>query len=88
MINFTLKHPDLRCIIGRGQEVKGHKAGQALLALAGNGVDLSGEIIGAAGPYPTLKSPLHAVDAFRRQVQILDMLGTVNIDKIAGVLVA
>jgi tetrahydromethanopterin S-methyltransferase subunit A len=88
MINFTLKHPDLRCIIVSGQEVKGHKAGQALLALARNGVDLFGKIIGAAWPYPTLKSPLYAVDAFTRQVQILDMIGTVNIGKIAGLLVA
>jgi tetrahydromethanopterin S-methyltransferase subunit A len=88
MINFTLKHPDLRCLIICSQEVNGHRAGQALLALARNGMDISGRIIGAAGLYPTLKSPPNVVDAFRRQVQILDMIGTVNIDKIAGVLVA
>lgn len=88
IINFTLKHPDLRLIIVCGKEVHGHRAGQALLALARNGVDLSGRIIGAAGHYPTVKSPPYAVDAFRRQVQILDMIGILNIDKIARVLVA
>jgi tetrahydromethanopterin S-methyltransferase subunit A len=88
IINFTLKHPDLRLIIVCGKEVHGHRAGQALLALARNGVDLSGRIIGASGHYPTVKSPAYAVDAFRRQVQILDMIGILNIDKIARVLVA
>jgi tetrahydromethanopterin S-methyltransferase subunit A len=88
MINFTLNHPDLRRIVVCGKEVKGHRAGQALLALARNGMDLSRRIIGAAGPYPILKSPAYAVDAYRGQVQILDMIGIVNIDKIAGILVA
>jgi tetrahydromethanopterin S-methyltransferase subunit A len=89
MIHFTLKHPDLKRIVICGEEVKGHRAGQALLALARNGIDLSGRIIGAAGPYPILESPAQDVDAFRRQVEVLDMIGTVDIDKIiAGVLVA
>jgi tetrahydromethanopterin S-methyltransferase subunit A len=88
IINFTLKHPHLRRIIVCGKEVKGHRAGQAPLALARNGMDISGRIIGAAGPHPTLKSPAYAVDAYRGQAQILEMIGIVNIDKIAEVLVA
>ena len=88
MIYFTLKHPDLNRMIICGKEVNGHTAGQAVLALARNGIDLSGRIIGAAGPYPILKSPAQDVDAFRRQVEIIDMIGTVDIDKIAGLLVA
>jgi tetrahydromethanopterin S-methyltransferase subunit A len=88
MIYFTLKHPDLNRMVICGKEVKGHRAGQAVLALARNGMDLSGRIIGAAGPYPILKSPAQDVDAFRRQVEIIDMIGTVDIDKIAGLLVA
>jgi tetrahydromethanopterin S-methyltransferase subunit A len=74
IINFTLEHPDLRRIIVCGKEVKGHRAGQALLALARNCIDLPGRIIGAAGPYPILESPAQDVDAFRRQVEILDMI--------------
>lgn len=87
IINFTSKNPDIKCIVACGKEVRGHRAGQALLALARNGVDLSGRIIGALGPHPILKSSPHAVDLFRRQVRILDMIGTVSIDKIATVLV-
>lgn len=82
MIRFALDHPDLKRIIVCGKEVKGHRAGQALLALDRNGVDRDGRIIGALGPYPTLKSPAQDVQAFRRQVEIIDMIGTVDIEKL------
>ena len=84
MIRFTLEHPDLRRIIVCGKEVKGHRAGQALLALARSGIDGDGGIIGALGPYPILKSPAKDVDAFRRQVEISDMIGTVEIAKLVS----
>jgi tetrahydromethanopterin S-methyltransferase subunit A len=87
IINFTSKNPDIKCIVACGKEVRGHRAGQALLALARNGVDLSGRIIGALGPDPILKSSPQSVDSFRRQVRVLDMIGTVSIDEIASVLV-
>jgi len=82
MIRFTLEHPDLKRIIICGREVKGHRAGQALLALARNGIDSDGRIIGAFGPYPILKSKAKEVDDFRRQVAISDMIGIVNTEKL------
>ena len=82
MIRFTLEHPDLRLIIVCGKEVKGHRAGQALLALARNGIDTDGRIIGARGPYPILKSPARDLRDFRRRVEIIDMIGTVDIEKL------
>ncbi|MGI0049784.1 MAG: tetrahydromethanopterin S-methyltransferase subunit A [Nitrososphaera sp.] len=84
MIRFTLDHPGLEHIIVCGKEVKGHRAGQALLALGRNGVDRDGRIIGALGPYPILKSPARDVEAFRRQVEIIDMIGTVDIEKLVA----
>ena len=84
MIRFTLDHPDLKRIIVCGKEVKGHRAGQALLALGRNGVDRDDRIIGALGPYPTLKSPARDINAFRRQVAIVDMIGTVDIEKLVA----
>jgi tetrahydromethanopterin S-methyltransferase subunit A len=88
MINFTPKHQYFKRIIVCGKEVKAHRAGQALLALTRNSVDLSGRIIGATGHYLILKSSAEDVEAFRRQVEILDMIGTIDIDKIAGFLVS
>jgi tetrahydromethanopterin S-methyltransferase subunit A len=84
MIRFALEHPDFKRIIVCGREVKGHRAGQALLSLARNGVDRGGRIIGALGPYPILKSPARDIDTFRRQVEISDMIGTVEIKKLVA----
>jgi tetrahydromethanopterin S-methyltransferase subunit A len=88
MMAFTIKHPELKRILVCGREVKGHRAGQALLALASEGVDSSGSIIGAYGPNPIVTLCAQDVDLFRRQVKIIDMIGTVDIGKIAQVLVA
>lgn len=88
MIAFTIKHPELKRILICGKEVKGHRAGQALLALASNGMDLSGRIIEAASPNPIVTLCAQEVDTFRRQVQIIDLIGTVDIGRIAQVLVA
>jgi tetrahydromethanopterin S-methyltransferase subunit A len=87
IIAFTLKHPYLKRIVLCGNEVRGHKAGQALLALASNGMNSSGRIIGAAGPNPVVTIPLLDVELFRHQVEIIDIIGTVDIGKIAQVLV-
>jgi tetrahydromethanopterin S-methyltransferase subunit A len=87
IIDFTVKHPSLNRIIVCGKEVRGHRAGQALLALASNGMDSSGRIIGAVGPNPIVTLPLQDVDIFRHQVEINDMIGTVDIGKIAQALV-
>ena len=87
IIAFTMKHPNLNRIIVCGKEVKGHRAGQALLALATNGMDSYGKIIGAVGPNPIVTLPQQDVDIFRHQVEINDMIGTVDIDKIVQALV-
>ena len=88
IISFTVNHSELNRIILCGKEVKGHRAGQALLSLARNGVDTSGRIIGATGPNPILTRSAKDVEIFRRQVQIIDLIWTVDIDKIATLLVA
>jgi tetrahydromethanopterin S-methyltransferase subunit A len=87
IIAFTMKHPNLKRIIVCGKEVRGHRAGQALLALASNGMDSSGRIIGAVGPNPIVTLAQQDVDIFRHQVEINDMIGTVDIGKIAQALV-
>jgi tetrahydromethanopterin S-methyltransferase subunit A len=87
IIAFTMKHPNLKRIIVCGKEVRGHRAGQALLALASNGMDSSGRIIGAVGPNPIVTLPQQDVDIFRHQVEINDMIGTADIGKIAQALV-
>lgn len=87
MIAFAMKHPELKLILVCGKEVKGHRAGQALLALASNGVDSSGRINGAVGHDPIVTSCALDTEIFRHQVQIIDLIGTVDVVKIAQVLV-
>lgn len=88
IIGFAMKHSELSRIILCGKEVKGHRAGQALLALAHNGIDSSGKIIGAVGPYPIITRHAQDVEVFRRQVQVINLIGTLDIDRIATFLVA
>ncbi|MEO9364437.1 MAG: tetrahydromethanopterin S-methyltransferase subunit A [Nitrososphaera sp.] len=88
IIDYVSAHPDLKRIVVCGREVKGHMAGQALLALHRKGIDGQGRIIGAEGPYPALLSPREKVEAFRRQVEITDMTGVTDLEKIAQLLIA
>jgi len=88
IIGFTIIHPELSRIILCGKEVRGHRAGQALLALAHNGIEASGRIIGATGPNPIVTRSQDDVEMFRHQVQIIDLIGTVNIDIIREFLIA
>jgi tetrahydromethanopterin S-methyltransferase subunit A len=82
IIQFALSHPDLERIVLCGKEVKGHLAGQALLSLCKNGVNLEGRIVGATGPYPIVKSTAEQVDAFRSRVRVVDMVGVTDLGAI------
>jgi tetrahydromethanopterin S-methyltransferase subunit A len=82
IVKFAAEHPDLSRLILCGKEVKGHKAGQALLSLAANGTDNDGRIIGALGSYPTLRMPSDVINAFRRRVVVEDLIGTTDVDRI------
>lgn len=83
IIGYTHKNPSLRRIVLCGKEVKGHFAGQALLALHKNGVDKDNRIIGAKGPYPTLESPKGQIASFRKQVTIDDLVGVTDLERIS-----
>jgi tetrahydromethanopterin S-methyltransferase subunit A len=82
IITFILANPSITRIIICGQDVKGHRSGQALLSLYKNGVDRTGRIVGALGPYPIIRSSSRDVEAFRKQIEIVDMTGTTSIEKI------
>lgn len=84
IIAYAVSHPDLRRIVLCGKEVKGHYAGQALIALHKNGVDRDNRIIGAKGPYPTLESPKDQIELFRKQVEIDDLVGVTDLERISA----
>lgn len=73
----------LRYLIVAGRESAGHLTGQALLALAENGLDADGRIQGARGKRPVLRNvSADEVAAFRCQVQIVDLIGCEAMDVI------
>jgi len=84
VVRNTISNPKLRFLVLCGSESKGHFTGQALKALKGNGMDENKRIIGAKGAMPFLRSlSSEEVEAFRRQVEIVDLTGERDPDAIA-----
>ena len=73
----------IRYLIISGKESDGHLTGRTFLALAKNGVDENGRIIGSCGKRPVLRNVTpFEIEAFRQQVQVVDMIGCEDLDEI------
>ncbi len=85
LVRNVVSNPSIRFLVLCGRDSRGHRAGQATLALRQNGVDESARILGAMGPRPVLKniSP-EEIAAFRRNVVVLDEIDTKSVDRIAS----
>ena len=74
VVKNVISNLAIRTIIIAGVEPKGHESGSALLALVQNGVDENNRVIGSTAKRPVLRNVTRAeVDAFRRQVQVVDL---------------
>ena len=68
-------NPNVRYLIVCGPESPGHLTGQAILALADNGIDQRRRIRGAEAPTPYLFNiPADFVERFRDQVTVINLL--------------
>ena len=77
--------PTLRYLIVAGTDSQGHQTGQTLVALAANGVDDQGRVIGSTGKRPILRNvSAPEIQAFREQVQMVDMIGCEDPDEIGA----
>ena len=92
LIHNVLANPHIRHLILCGpdsQQAVGHFPGQSLLALAQNGVDQSGRILGARGRRPVLKNiGKEAVEYFRQTVTVVDLIGQTDMAKIMSMVKA
>ena len=72
-----ISNPNIRFLIIAGAEVPGHISGGAMIALHKNGVDpASHKIIGTGAAIPFIENlPPEAVERFRKQVEVIDMIG-------------
>jgi len=86
IVQNVLSNPHIRFLVLCGPDSVqrvGHRPGQSLLALAANGLDERGRIVGAEGKCPVIRNVSRdAVEAFRRQVRASDLVGCVELDRI------
>jgi len=75
----AVANPNVRYLVLCGEEVTGHNTGDAIKALLMNGINERRTIIGtkAATPY-LFNIPLEAIERFRKQVVLIDLLGEKN----------
>lgn len=85
IIKNVLSNPAIRYLVCAGPEPPKHLTGASILALFKNGTDALGRIPGASGMRPQLpNTSREEVDAFRRQVEPVDMLGCLDVSLIAA----
>ena len=78
-----ISNPNIRYLIIWGEEIVGHHAGQSLISLWKNGIDKDGRITGAKGAVPYIENlDEEAISRFRQQIEVVDMLGTVDINSL------
>lgn len=86
LIENITTNPNIRYLVLCGEDSRqeiGHLPGQSLVSLARSGLDCEGRIVGAKGKRPIIRniSP-EVVRQFRESVEVLDMIGESDIDKI------
>ncbi|MCX7596420.1 MAG: DUF4346 domain-containing protein [Fischerella sp.] len=83
VIKNIVSNPMIRFLLLTGKDSEGHCSGKTLLALAENGVDDRMKVIGSPGKRPVLKNVTYKeVEAFRKQVQVVDLIGCEDTEKI------
>ncbi|NWF96852.1 MAG: tetrahydromethanopterin S-methyltransferase subunit A [Candidatus Thorarchaeota archaeon] len=86
MIANVISNPSIRFFVLAGPEVPGHRTGASVRALYRNGVDPdTRRIREAEGAIPYIENvPVEAVERFRQQVELVDMLNVSDPEKIAA----
>lgn len=83
IIRHVNHNKNIKKIIICGKDVWGHKAGQSLLQLHKNGIDINNRIIGSKSPDPVLTVTKSEIEYFQREVNLINLIGEINIKKIA-----
>lgn len=85
LIKNTITNRAIRYLVVAGRDPRGHQPGKTLVALAANGVDNTLRVIGAPGKRPILRNVTRdEVEAFRRQVEVVDMIDCEDAERIAN----
>lgn len=77
-------NPNIRYLVLCGEEVEGHQSGGVIKALLANGINEKRTIIGSQGVTPYLFNiSLEAIERFRKQVTLVDLVGEMNSEVVA-----
>jgi tetrahydromethanopterin S-methyltransferase subunit A len=83
VVRNIVTNPTIRFLLLVGKDPKGHHSGRTLLSLWENGVDEKMKVVGSPGRRPILRNVTREeVEAFRKQVQVVDMIGCEDEEKI------
>ena len=93
ILKNVVSNPFIRHLVLFGEEISGHRPGDALVHLKENGIEDNQRIKGARGARPILKNTLPAeLEHFRKQVEIHSLIGQKNLQylktKAASILLA
>ena len=84
IIKNTITNPSIHFLIVAGKDPEGHLSGKTLVTLWENGVDQNMRVKASPSSHPILKNvTLEEVEAFRKQIKILDMIGCEDPAKIS-----
>lgn len=88
LIRNLLPNPHVRFLVICGEDTRkaiGHLPGQSLVSLVRDGLEENGRIRNAQGKRPILKNvSREQIEAFRRRLQVMDLIGTTDLEMIAG----
>jgi tetrahydromethanopterin S-methyltransferase subunit A len=83
----VISNPYIRYLAICGNDIKGHKSGKSLIALNKNGIDSNHRIIKAPGAIPYIENlNQKAIERFRNQIEIIDLIDVDNSNKINNLL--
>jgi len=84
VIANVISNPNIRFVLCVGTEVKGHLAGESLIALHANGVD-GGRIVGTKGAIPFIENlDDAAIKRFQEQVEIVNIMESEDVGAISA----
>ncbi len=76
IVKNIVANPSIRYLVVAGPETQGHQSGRTLMALAANGVNAEGQVLGSPGKRPVLRNvTAEEIATFRQQVQLIDLIG-------------
>ena len=83
----VISNPHIRYIAVCGDDIRGHRSGSSLIALNKNGIDEHHKIIDAQGAIPYIENlNEEAIERFRNQIEIVDLLGIKDKEQIDKVI--